>query len=66
MAYIQIKIPEGRFTTEEVTEQQTLLAIKNIFENRRALTQLETADLIKLGHTLKERIQGSDEEDEEE
>lgn len=58
--------PKGRLTPEEVADQQTLQAIKNIFDNRKALTKLETAYLIKLGNTLKERIQGNDEEEEEE
>lgn len=57
------KKPKGRLTPEEVAEQQTLQAIKNVFENRMALTQLETADLIKLGNTLKERMQENDEKE---
>ena len=38
---------------------------KNIFDNRRALTNEEKAILIKLGKTLKERVQGNDDEEEE-
>lgn len=65
MSEVRMKIPEGRWTSDDVDEQQTLWAIKNIFDNRRALTNEEKAILIKLGRTLKERVQGNDDEEEE-
>ncbi len=65
MSEVRMNIPEGRWTSDDVDEQQTLWAIKNIFDNRRALTNEEKAILIKLGKTLKERVQGNDDEEEE-